>query len=142
MTRNTKIGIAVIASGFLIAAMAYGSSRVSHEPPPTKDEAMVVADTMLKAFNEADYDTFSELFALNLLDDMSRAAFLEWREPLIEETGNYLSITTIKKATATNPDATRYVLHAAFENDSSVQLAIVFSPGTHLINRVELKPDK
>jgi hypothetical protein len=142
MTRRTRIAIAFGATAALVAAMAYGSSRAQHFPPPTKAEATLVAETMLVALNEGDYATFSSEFSPDMLNEMDRQTFSRWRAPLIAETGDFVEITTIKKVTASNPDATRYVFRASFENDDSVQFAIVFAAGTQAINRIELKPDK
>ncbi len=142
MSSRWKQAWAAIAVVGLVAAMAYGSSRGAEDAPPDTAEATLLAETMLEAFDVGDYGTFTAEFTDVFRESLKLSAFPEWRSPLIEVTGGFVALTNVKEPNEWDMDGGRWVFHAAFEADDSVQFAIVFKPGTHRINRVELKPDK
>ncbi len=138
MSRRAITWIVVIVL-LQFAVVAHGSTRRQSDIP---DDVTHLADSMLSAFDSGNYKKFSADFAAALRNDMDKDAFLEWRAPLADSLGDYLSITdaTVKKGDDGNPD--RYVFTASFSKDDSVGFVIVFKPGTDRIKRVNLKPDK
>ena len=60
---------------------------------------------------------------------LDEAAFVEWRAPLIGDPGAFLTITDRQEEEGTNTIPSATCSTAAFENDDSVQFAIVFKPG-------------
>jgi len=142
MNRKTVYGSVGVAAA-LVALMAYGSTRQDAPDNSNRSaEATAAATSMLGAYNTDDYATFSASFTEALLADFDQAAFEEWRDPLITSIGQYGEIIDVTVKDGAGGVDNRYVFHASFDNDESVQFAIVFKPGTDRISRVELKPDK
>ena len=136
--------MAALAMTALVAAMAYGTHRrneAAAAEAASIERATDLANSMLAAFSADDYEQFSAGFTEALLESLDEGAYEEWRRPLVTSLGSFVAITDVEKAVTVN-HAERFVFHAAFERDESVQFAIVLKEQTDRIARVELKPDK
>lgn len=134
--------IGVICAALMLTACAPASQEADINPLVDEAEAETLAAAMLTAFTADDPAGFSAAFTDSLRSSMDETAFEQWRGPLFEATGDFIRMTDARVTTGSSAGSIRYVFHAAFSKDDSVQFAIVFKAGTHHINRVELKPYK
>ena len=134
--------IGVICAAVMLTACAPTSQEGATNPLVDETEAETLATAMLTAYTADDPAGFSFAFTDSLRSSMDETAFEQWRGPLFEATGDFVRITDNRVMTGSSAGSIRYVFHAAFSKDDSVQFAIVFKAGTHHINRVEMKPDK
>jgi hypothetical protein len=126
----------------LVAMMAYGSSRQKDTSPLTDETATAEVEAMLTAYTLDDYQGFSAGFDDSMFEEMGADEFEEWRNPLYRLTGDFEQIIDFEEPTQPRRGTTRYVFHAAFAKDESVQVTITFDSATRAVTNFNMKTNK
>lgn len=124
----------------LVLAVAIAAcSSTSSGSPVTEDEARAMAEHMLAAYNDGDYQAWSRDWSEAMKDAIGEEAFLAFRDQTLAAGGEFRSIEAVEMRPGNNPGVTRWEFVTEFAN-GQYDFMIAFNEGSKLIDGVNLAP--
>ena len=123
--RRTRMGFVL---GLLLLVLVACGGRQPATSALTEEQVMEIGAAAMQGFGTGDYATYTEHWSTDMKAAIKEADFLAFREQIIQQYGNYQSITQMEQVPAQNPGIVRWVFTCAFEK-GTWQFAFAFEEG-------------
>lgn len=131
--------ITLAVSILLVACGGAPSGSPTAESPVAEGEARTMAEQMLAAYNEGDYEAWSANWSPRMKDAIGSEAFASFRQQAIEVAGEFQQINSAALRPARDrSDAVRWEFTSQFARGTFV-LTIVFIAGSDQIEGVDFQ---
>jgi Protein of unknown function (DUF3887) len=134
LTLYRRIGLIAIL-GVILSACATATPSA----PVSEDDARAMAEDMLAAYNDGDYERWSEDWSQEMKDAIGPDAFQAFRDETMAGAGAFEQIDSVESRPGNNPGVTRFEFVTQFEN-GPMAFMIAFDEGDELIDGVDLRP--
>lgn len=135
---KTKFTVLFISLILAVLASACGSARADDGKVTsvlTEAEATAIAENALNALNSGDYAAWSRDWDDSMKSAINEEAFLQYREQVLAQTGQFQSIISVEMTPSKRADSVRWVFTCQFEN-AKVRFIMAFPQDGKLANTV------
>lgn len=122
----------------VITSVACGSAASDVTSPVTEEQALVMAENALEAFNTGDYDAWSSDWSDTMKGAIDEGAFVQFRDQFHAALGDYVSIAGATGAPGENPGFYRWTFDVVFEK-ADYRVWFGFADGSPLIEGVSFE---
>ena len=126
------------AMAVLIVVLLSACGTAAPSSPVTEDEARDMAENMLAAYNDGDYEAWSRDWSDAMKSAIGADAFQSFRDGTMASAGAFERIESVESRPGNNPGVTRWEFVTQFENGPMVFM-IAFQEGSKLIEGVDLR---
>lgn len=112
----------------LLVLTACGGERQPTASALSEEQVMEIGAAALQGFSVGDYSAYTEHWSADMKSAIKEADFLAFRDQVIQQYGNFQSITQMEQVQAQNAGGVRWAFTCAFEK-GTLQFAFVFEEG-------------
>ena len=128
-----------IGSALILAVVLVACSSPTATSPVSEQEARMMAEKMLTAYNDGDYAAWSADWSQTMKNAIDEAAFAAFREQMMASAGRYEEIESADSRPGNNRGVWRWEFTTRFAG-GSYEFMIAFAEGSALIEGVNLQP--
>lgn len=124
--RRARLGLIM---GLLLLVLA----ACGREPQPAtstlnEEQATAIGTAAMAGFARGDYAAYTKHWSAAMKSAISEADFLAFREQVLAENGNYVSISSVEMVPGQSAGVVRWVFTCTFEK-ATMQFAFAFEDG-------------
>ena len=125
---NRRIGQGLFVGLLLLFLVACGGETQPTGSALSEEQVQAIGAAAMTGFASGDYSAYTEHWSADMKTAIKEADFLAFREQVIQQYGDFQSITQVEQVQAQNPGVTRWAFTCAFAK-GTLQFAFIFADG-------------
>jgi hypothetical protein len=123
----------------VVSCGANGNEPSQATATPSEEQARMIAENMLDAYNAGDYDAFSRDWSSAMKLVIGEDAFREFRDEALPVTGRFVKVTSVSLVSGEDDRHPSFDVEAEFEKRDALLFMMTLS-SENKVEELEFKP--